>query len=246
MHSRSYLLLEREYQELQEAQLHGIRVTPLCDELLTWVVRVQGLKDSLWEGAVLQLTITYSEEYNHHPPEVIFNTIPFHPNVDQTSGKPCIDFLDDPAEWKPRFTMMSILLVIQAMLSNPELENAVNPEAANMVLNNAALYRQMVLNCVKTSRKIEDGTIQESVQIRKTPTPDPSPSPRKIKSVSFENYHKTWSEIATSKTVQEETQKKRRATESRLLLNEMDAFQNGKRVASHVGIHRGCGIGCRE
>ncbi|XP_066453786.1 ubiquitin-conjugating enzyme E2 U isoform X2 [Eleutherodactylus coqui] len=205
MHSRSYLLLEREYQELQDAQLYGISVTPISDNLLQWIVRLRGLKDSLWEGAVLQLTMTYTEEYDHHPPQVMFNTIPFHPNVDQTSGKPCIDFLDDPGEWNRAYTMTYILLVIQAMLSNPVLENAVNPEAANMVFNKSALYRQIVLNCVKISRQIEDGSIQESMVMRRAPAS--TSAPRKIKCISFENYHKTWSEIATSKTVKHLKQK---------------------------------------
>ncbi|XP_075688202.1 ubiquitin-conjugating enzyme E2 U [Rhinoderma darwinii] len=231
MHSRSYLLVEREYEELQEARLHGISVTPISDNLLKWIVKLQGLKDSLWEGAVLQLTMTYTEEYNHHPPVLIFNTIPFHPNVDQTSGKPCVDFLDDPAEWNPACTMTYILLVIQAMLSNPVVENAVNPEAANMLLSKAALYRQMVLTCVKTSRQIEDGSIQESVVIR-TPAPASTTTPRKIKPVSFDNYHKTWKEIATSKTVQAIKHTKYR--ESRTRSKDMEEIRNGNKTYSII------------
>ncbi|XP_073400778.1 ubiquitin-conjugating enzyme E2 U isoform X3 [Dendrobates tinctorius] len=84
MHSRSYLLLEREYQDLQEARLYGISVTPISDNLLKWIVQMQGLKDSLWEGALLQLTMTYTEEYRHQPPTIVFNTIPFHPNAFDT------------------------------------------------------------------------------------------------------------------------------------------------------------------
>ncbi|XP_040264760.1 ubiquitin-conjugating enzyme E2 U [Bufo bufo] len=250
MHSRSYLLLEREYQELQDARLYGISVTPISDNLLKWIVQVQGLKDSLWEGAVLQLTLTYTEQYNHHPPTVIFNTIPFHPNVDQTSGKPCIDFLDNPAEWNPAYTMTYISLVIQAMLSNPVLENAVNLEATNLVLNKADLYRQMVLDCVKTSRMIEDGSIQRSNVIRRTPPPLCTPAPRKIKSVSFENYHKTWSEIATSKTVQSVKHKSKlqgilqrkhchKTTiilQSRTSTKELEEMRNGNKVYS-IFIH---------
>ncbi|XP_073498757.1 ubiquitin-conjugating enzyme E2 U isoform X2 [Phyllobates terribilis] len=234
MRSRSYLLLEREYQELQEARLYGISVTPISDNLMKWIVQMQGLKDSLWEGALLQLTMTYTEEYNHRPPSIIFNTIPFHPNVDQTSGKPCIDFLDDPGGWNPAYTMTYVLLMIQAMLSNPVLENAVNPDAANMALNKAALYRQMVLNCVKTSRQIEDGSIPESVVIRTTPAPTFTPAPRKIKTVSFENYHKTWREIATSKTGQNLKNKKYRELESRIFSREKEEMKRGIKTYSFI------------
>lgn len=44
------------------------------------------------------------------------------------------------------------------MLSNPELENAVNVEAAEMLKNNVSLYRQMVIQCVRTSQHPEGNT----------------------------------------------------------------------------------------
>ncbi|RXM31442.1 hypothetical protein EOD39_7019 [Acipenser ruthenus] len=59
----------------------GISGAPVSDNLLEWVARVRGLKDSLWEGGMVQLYLRYSEGYNSVPPTVVFNTIPFHPNV---------------------------------------------------------------------------------------------------------------------------------------------------------------------
>uniref|UniRef100_A0A8C8VQ72 Ubiquitin conjugating enzyme E2 U n=1 Tax=Pelusios castaneus TaxID=367368 RepID=A0A8C8VQ72_9SAUR len=146
----------------------GIFATPVKDNLLEWLAEVQGLKDSLWEGAVLQLSIKYTDEYNNIPPTVTFNTIPFHPNVDQNSGRPCIDFLDNPKEWNGKLTMSSILLAIQVMLSNPELENAVNVEAAEMLKNNISLYRQMVIQCVRTSQHPEGSLIQTNLSLGHT------------------------------------------------------------------------------
>uniref|UniRef100_A0A8C0JF45 Ubiquitin conjugating enzyme E2 U n=1 Tax=Chelonoidis abingdonii TaxID=106734 RepID=A0A8C0JF45_CHEAB len=159
-------------------------VIPTKDNLLEWLAEVQGLKDSLWEGAVLQLSIKYTEEYNSVPPTLIFNTIPFHPNVDQHSGRPCIDFLDNPKEWNGKLTMSSILLAIQVMLSNPELENAVNVEAAEMLKNNISLYRQM-------------GHLFQNPQSEHT-----DPQEKRITTISFEDYHRMWSGIATSKAAE--------------------------------------------
>uniref|UniRef100_A0A674JR77 UBC core domain-containing protein n=1 Tax=Terrapene triunguis TaxID=2587831 RepID=A0A674JR77_9SAUR len=140
-------------------------------------------------GAVLQLSIKYTEEYNSVPPTLIFNTIPFHPNVDQHSGRPCIDFLDNPKEWNGKLTMSSILLAIQVMLSNPELENAVNVEAAEMLKNNISLYRQMVIQCVRTSQHLEETLLCIYIF-------------RRITTISFEDYHRMWSGIATSKAAE--------------------------------------------
>ncbi|XP_069498095.1 ubiquitin-conjugating enzyme E2 U isoform X2 [Ambystoma mexicanum] len=170
MHSRAYLLLEREYLELQEANLHGISATPISDSFLEWIAKVKGLKDSIWE-------------------------------VNDSSGKPCVDFLDNVEEWNKRYTMSSILLTIQAMLSNPILENAVNMEAVEMLKNEPAQYRKVVHECIRTSRELEAGVIEENANVERIQLLDDgsSHSPRrKIKSISFDDYHKTWSEIATS------------------------------------------------
>ncbi|XP_063795252.1 ubiquitin-conjugating enzyme E2 U isoform X2 [Pseudophryne corroboree] len=234
MHSRTYLLLEREYQELQEARLYGISVMPATDNYLQWIAKVQGLKDSLWEGAVLQLNMTYTEEYNYHPPSIIFNTIPFHPNVDQITGKPCIDFLDNPAAWNPHFTMSYILLVIQSMLSNPVTEKAINLEAADMLMNNPALYRRVIVDCVKISRQIEAGSAQDCTTSPRTPTPDSAPVQRRIKPVSFEDYHRNWSEIATSKSTQDLRAKRLKEPEPRALYREDDEIRNGNRLRNIV------------
>ncbi|XP_018409342.1 PREDICTED: ubiquitin-conjugating enzyme E2 U [Nanorana parkeri] len=198
MHSRTYLLLERDYEDLQETPLYGISVRPAEDNFLSWIAKVRGLKDSLWEGAALQVSLSYTEEYNYVPPTVIFNTIPFHPNVDPRTGQPCVDFLDKPSDWNPRYTMSYVLLAIQVLLSNPVLEDVVNLEAADALLNRPEEYRQMVLNCVEISRQIDAGSVQDYAPVRKTSPMEITPAQRKIKAISFEDYHKIWNEIATS------------------------------------------------
>ncbi|XP_078263637.1 ubiquitin-conjugating enzyme E2 U-like isoform X2 [Rhinoraja longicauda] len=155
MQSKAYLLLEREHIQLQEARFFGISACPVKEDLLEWVAMVQGLKDSLWEGAALQLSLKYTEDYNSVPPTVTFNTIPFHPNVDAVTGKPCVDFLDNPWKWEEHFSLTAILLTIQVMLSNPVLENPVNVEAAQMLREDPAGYREIVLECVRASKQLK-------------------------------------------------------------------------------------------
>ncbi|XP_061486487.1 ubiquitin-conjugating enzyme E2 U isoform X2 [Rhineura floridana] len=208
MHSRAYLLLEREFVEYEKARIFGISIAPVADSLMEWVAEIEGLKDSLWEGAELQLSLRYTEDYNRVPPSVTFNTIPFHPNVDPQSGKPCVDFLDDPTMWNTNFTMTSILLSIQVLLSNPVLKDAVNPEAAKMLLNNYPLYRERVIECVKTSQHLEAipsslGRSALSLKFfHKSETCIPVQT-RKITAISYENYFCTWFKIATSKTAED-------------------------------------------
>ena len=47
---------------------------------ITISLHFSGLKESLWENAVFHVTFHFSEHYNEEAPEVVFNTIPFHPN----------------------------------------------------------------------------------------------------------------------------------------------------------------------
>ncbi|XP_038609019.1 ubiquitin-conjugating enzyme E2 U [Tachyglossus aculeatus] len=203
MHSGAYWLLEREYLQLKDTSLFGITAAPVADDLLMWRAEIQGLKDSLWEGALLQLSIKFPKEYNQAPPDVTFNTIPFHPNVDMHSGRPCVDFLDNPEEWDGRYSLSSVLLAIQVLLSNPVLENAVNVEAAEMMRNNMSLYRQIVMDCVRASHSLqvlEDKEVDvPSVEFFLPPEATAEDQRRKIKRISFEDYLRTWSEIATSR-----------------------------------------------
>ncbi|XP_075472022.1 ubiquitin-conjugating enzyme E2 U isoform X2 [Ascaphus truei] len=255
MHSRTYLLLQREYQELEEAQIYGISATPLNDNLLEWMANVRGLKDSLWEGAVLQLSLQYTEMYNSVPPSITFNTIPFHPNVDQASGKPCIDFLDNTEEWNTRFTMSSILLTIQAMLSNPVVENAVHLKAVEMLKTKPSVYRQVILACVKTSKQIESASVEDYAPLGKMPFPEAlsaqshqstrkshkslhhsrccSAPKRMMKSVSFEDYHRNWTEIATSKAAEDVKHMKTYHLESTAQATETE--RQPKRNPGHEG-----------
>ncbi|XP_043941494.1 ubiquitin-conjugating enzyme E2 U [Protopterus annectens] len=206
MQSRAYLLLQKEHTQLSNANLYGITISPVTDNLMEWIARVQGLKDSLWEGGVFQLSFRYTEEYNSVPPIINFNTIPFHPNVNKTSGRPCIEFLDNPEKWNATISMRVILLTLQVMLSNPVIENAVNLEALEMMMKNPSQYRQMVLKCVKASQQLEcaSDTIKEFSSFS---SPLSSPILHSldvnVKSISFEDYCKTWSGIATSKTLKE-------------------------------------------
>ncbi|KAM8956239.1 ubiquitin-conjugating enzyme E2 U isoform 3-T3 [Lycaon pictus] len=145
MHCRAYFLLERDFQELKENNFKGITAFPVSEDLMEWGANIEGLQNTFWHGLFFQLTIHFTSQYNFVPPVVKFITIPFHPNVDQNTGRVCIDFLDDPEKWNTNYTLSSILLALQVMLSNPVLENPVNLEAARMLIKDESLYKQIVL-----------------------------------------------------------------------------------------------------
>ncbi|XP_007480527.1 ubiquitin-conjugating enzyme E2 U [Monodelphis domestica] len=202
MHCRAYWLLEREYLELKEENPYGITAFPLSNDLLKWVAEIKGQKKSIWEGCKFPLVMKFSPDYNYLPPAVAFNPVPFHPNVDPTTGKPSMDFLDDPNAWDRNHTLKSILLSIQEMLSYPTLHDPINLEAAQMIIDNKILFKDLALKSMSNPPIISELDSEEDVGVIyiKSPEEIATLSEKSIKGISFDEYYKTWSGIATTQT----------------------------------------------
>nr|XP_034358484.1 ubiquitin-conjugating enzyme E2 U [Arvicanthis niloticus] len=193
MYSKAYILLERDFKELQLQQniRKGVIAFPVSNNMMSWKAEIEGLRNSVCEGLVFHLTLDFSEEYNFVPPVVKFVTIPFHPNVDPYTGKPSINILDKPAKWKTSYTVLSILLDIQMLLSYPSLKNPVNLEAAQLLLKDKSMYKIVIKELLPPASPKREG----SLVLAEKPREDI----RVIKTISFNDYYKTWSEIATTK-----------------------------------------------
>uniref|UniRef100_H0VGK8 UBC core domain-containing protein n=1 Tax=Cavia porcellus TaxID=10141 RepID=H0VGK8_CAVPO len=176
--------------------LKGISAFPMSEDMMKWKADIEGLQNSIWQGLAFDVEINFTPDYNLVPPAVRFVTIPFHPNVDPDTGEPCIDFLNNSDEWDPTYTLSSILLALQAMLSNPVMENPVNLEAAQMLNEDPYVY-QIVLQRL----------FQRSLPRKKLHCTPPMSAfylifrPSKV--ISFDDYYKTWCRIATSKTMED-------------------------------------------
>ncbi|XP_074076411.1 ubiquitin-conjugating enzyme E2 U [Macrotis lagotis] len=200
LHCRAVLLLEKEFKDLQEQNLYGIAATPLTEDSLKWLAEIKGLKKSDWEGFTFHLLMKFSTNYNSVPPDVTFSTIPFHPNVVPESGRPCIDFLDNLDHWNSNYTLSSILLSIQKMLSYPSVINPANYEAAKMMVENKALFRRLAEKSLYVNQGLEEDYEDSTTVTSKSGREMPGPSKKTLKQISFDEYYKTWSEIATSQT----------------------------------------------
>ncbi|BFY99286.1 hypothetical protein BsWGS_02326 [Bradybaena similaris] len=213
MYSRAHLLIELEHEKLVAHPLWGIEARPVSDDsIFEWRAKIKGLNNTLWEDGIFTVFIKFDEHYNVRPPTVFFQTVPFHPNVDVNSGRPCVDFLDDYDMWNEDYSLSMILLSLQALLSNPVCENALNVDAARMLMNTPDLYHQMIKECVANSRVVEAQGAnvhilphEAAVRVYKSsPADKPATAPPRTRSVqtkklSFEEYHRTWLGIATSK-----------------------------------------------
>ncbi|XP_071073516.1 ubiquitin-conjugating enzyme E2 U isoform X3 [Dasypus novemcinctus] len=153
---RAYLLLLKDLKELKKSNFKGITAFPVSEDFMEWEAEIEGLQDTIWHGLFFQLMIHFTWAYNFVPPVVRFITIPFHPNVDQHTGQPCIEFLDNPNKWSTNYTLSSILLNLQVMLSNPVVENPVNLEAAELLIKDENLYKTVVLRLFQQPLQLKD------------------------------------------------------------------------------------------
>ncbi|XP_070562469.1 ubiquitin-conjugating enzyme E2 U-like [Ptychodera flava] len=206
MHCRAYMLLENQYKLLQKEPVWGIDIQVVNDNFFEWNVKISGLKDTIWEGGIFTVLLKFTEDYDAVPPKVIFHTIPFHPNIDMTTGQPCIDFLDDIKTWDKKYGVQFIVLSLQNLLSNPVLESAINDDAAYLFTKKPSKYRDLVLQCVAASKRYHSGmslhTEDEKLYGKDTGVTREEvsvPTTRRLFRISFDDYYTTWRGIATSK-----------------------------------------------
>ena len=210
MHCRAALLLDKEIEYLQLFPLHNISVNKVPDPFIC-LAKISGLKGSIWESGVFHLTVRISEHYNEEVPDIFFNTIPFHPNVDPNNGKLCIQFNNLLSE----LTLNNILLLVQNVLSNPILTDAVNSKSARLLTKKPQDYEKLVKKCIRESKNVvgvlasqeplEDvGFNQRSAAIYEQKKVKPYlqsniTAAARAKQISFDIYHRTWTQVATTK-----------------------------------------------
>lgn len=91
--------------------------------LSIWYFRIEGAKDTLYEGEIFTLRFALNEKkgsqmgYPLRPPEVIFlkNSCPVHEHV-YSNGHICLSTLTD--DWSPAFTCVSVCKSILSMISS--------------------------------------------------------------------------------------------------------------------------------
>jgi len=114
---------------------------PDGDNLFKWIGTIKGANDTVYEGLTFKLSIEFTASYPHEAPHVKFETVCFHPNVDQ-NGAICLDILKD--KWSPVYNVKSILLSIQSLLAEPNNDSPLNAQAAELWANQVE-YKKVLL-----------------------------------------------------------------------------------------------------
>lgn len=139
--------LVREYRWLKSLNCKFLQASPYMDDLYHWSGLLYGFEGTCWEDSIIKLDIQFAEGYPATPPLHVRVITPiFHPNVD-SEGNVCLDILN--TEWSEDFNVYTILIAIYSLILNPNVENPINIEAANLYTQNIAEYSRIVFDCLE-------------------------------------------------------------------------------------------------
>ncbi|XP_076907154.1 uncharacterized protein LOC143563514 isoform X1 [Bidens hawaiensis] len=132
--------LQKELMALMMSGDLGVSAFPKGESIFTWIGTIEGGKGTMYEGLSYKLSLQFPLDYPFKPPQVKFETLCFHPNIDQF-GNICLDILQD--KWSAAYDCRTILLSIQSLLGEPNIESPLNSSAASL-WSNQEDYRKMV------------------------------------------------------------------------------------------------------
>lgn len=105
--------------------------------LFKWAATMNGPPDSPFEGGIYKLKIEFPQNYPFRAPHISFVTKIYHPNIN-SSGDICLDILS--GAWSPALTIQKVLLSILSMLTDPNPDDPLDGESANMYLKDRKKY----------------------------------------------------------------------------------------------------------
>ncbi len=112
-------------------------IGPVGDDLFHWQATIMGPEDSPYTGGVFFLDIHFPADYPFKPPKVSFTTRIYHCNINSNGGI-CLDILKD--QWSPALTISKVLLSVCSLLTDPNPEDPLVPEIAQLLKNNTTQH----------------------------------------------------------------------------------------------------------
>ena len=131
--------IKKELIDIQKAPPANCSAGPEGDDFYDWQASIMGPKDSPYEGGVFWLKIQFPKDYPFKPPKIQFLTKLYHPNI-SSSGSICIDILKD--QWSPALTISKVLLCICSLLDDPNPDDPLVPEIADLFKKNKTAYEK--------------------------------------------------------------------------------------------------------
>lgn len=130
--------IQRELVEIQNDPPANCSAGPETpSDLFRWEGVIFGPSDSPYAGGVFKLKISFPVDYPFKCPTVTFTTKIYHPNIN-SAGIICLDILK--TQWSPALTISKVLLSICSLLTDPNPNDPLVPDIANLYKANKAEY----------------------------------------------------------------------------------------------------------
>ncbi len=128
----------------------GYNAEPLSeDNLFHWQAAILGPDGSDYQGGIFYLEVKFPNDYPFKPPRVHFLTPILHPNVHSKSGVGYLS-LDYAKNWSPAWTISKLLFAIRLILSEPNPNDPLNSELAELYLKDRETYHEQVRKHTET------------------------------------------------------------------------------------------------
>ncbi|XP_037804321.1 ubiquitin-conjugating enzyme E2 D2B-like [Penaeus monodon] len=112
---------------------------PVGNDLFHCRATIMGPKGSPFEDGTFDLAIDFPEDYPFKPPSIRFLTPIYHVNID-TDGNICLDILS--SEWSPGLSLSKVLVMIIALLNDPNPDDPFRWDACQEYQNNEESYNK--------------------------------------------------------------------------------------------------------
>ena len=117
------------------------------DDIFHWQATIIGPEGTPYHNGVFELRIDFPQDYPFKPPNVVFTTKIFHCNIN-SNGNICLDILKD--QWSPALTISKVLLSICSLMDEPNPDDPLNIEAANLLNQDLEAFNKKAAEYVKT------------------------------------------------------------------------------------------------
>jgi ubiquitin-conjugating enzyme E2 D/E len=129
--------IERELLDMTKNPLPNCSAIPENYDSFTWAGIIIGPEDTPYHGGIFGLKIQFPVDYPYKPPHIIFTTKIYHPNIN-SAGIICLDILKHA--WSPALTLGKLLLSISSLLAEPNPNDPLYPDAANLYIESREAY----------------------------------------------------------------------------------------------------------
>ncbi|GIL46593.1 hypothetical protein Vafri_3561 [Volvox africanus] len=114
------------------------------DKLMHFFISIRP-DEGIYRGGKFNFEFNIPTGYPHDAPKVLCTTKVFHPNID-LEGKICLNILRE--DWKPVLSISSVIYGLQFLFLDPNPDDPLNKEAAQMFVDNPRQFEQYVQRAI--------------------------------------------------------------------------------------------------